>query len=92
MLEKYIRQLNTKGETYLRIKVRPSAARTAIKDVLEDETVKIDIAAPPVKGKANSELIRFLSQEFKVKKSDVKILSGAGEKTKLIKIIDVNKQ
>ena len=86
MLDKLKQQLNNKGEVYLRIKVRPGAAKTAIKEIMEDETIKIDVAALPIKGKANQELIKFLADEFAVLKNNVKIISGTGKRVKLIKI------
>ena len=75
------------GEIYLRVKVRPNAAKTCVKEIMIDETVKIDLAAAPVKGRANQELIKFLAQEYKVTKDNVKIISGAGERVKLVKIV-----
>jgi len=89
MLDNYKEKLKEKGEIYLRIKVRPLASLTAVKQISEDEdgdTIKIDLAAAPVKGKANLELIKFLADEFAVNKDNVKIISGAGERVKLIKI------
>jgi len=77
-------------ELYLRVKVRPNAAVTAIKDIMADETIKIDIAAPAERGKANDELTRFLAGEFRVGKDSVKIISGAGERIKLLKIQNPN--
>ncbi len=88
MLELYKRQLKNRGELYLRVKVRPGAVRTTVIKVMDDETIKIDIAAPPIKGKANQELIKFLAKEFDILKNNVKIVSGAGERVKLIKIIN----
>jgi len=75
------------GEVYLRVKVRPKAAKTCFKEVTADETVKIDLAAAPVRGKANQELIKFLAEQFDADKNNVKIISGAGERVKLVKII-----
>ena len=54
---------------------------------MSDDTVKIDIAAAPVKGKANDELAKFLAREFSVPRKNVIILSGAADKTKLVKIL-----
>jgi len=76
-----------KGEVYLRVKVRPNAAKTRVKEIMADETVKIDLAAAPVRGKANQELIKFLAGQFAVVVSNVKLISGAGERVKLVKII-----
>ncbi|MBU0721863.1 YggU family protein [Patescibacteria group bacterium] len=75
------------GEIYLRIKVRPNAAKTCVKEIMSDKTVKIDLEAAPVKGKANQELIKFLAQQFDAVNCNVKIVSGAGDRVKLIKII-----
>ena len=87
MLKKFKRPFRQNAEMYLRVKVRPNAAETCVKEIMADETVKIDLAAAPVKGKANLELIKFLAKEFGVDKSQIKIISGAGERVKLVKII-----
>ncbi|MFH1744986.1 MAG: DUF167 domain-containing protein [bacterium] len=86
MLNKFIKELNQEGEVYLKIKARPGASENEVKEIMSDKTVKINIAAPSEKGRANQELIRFLAKEFAVQKEDIKILSGAGERTKLVKI------
>jgi len=90
MLTLYKNQLKEKGEVYLRVKVKLNAAISKITKLLPDKdhnTIKIDIAAPPVKGKANRELIALLAGEFAVSKNNVKIISGASHRTKLVKII-----
>ncbi len=86
MIEKYLENLAKNKEIYLRIKVVPGAPRNEFREEMADETLKIAVAAAPEKNKANLELIKFLAQEFKVAKNQVKILSGAGERLKLIKI------
>lgn len=75
-----------KRDIYLRVKVRPNAAETRVKEIMADETVKIDLAAVPKKNKANKALIKFLAQEFDRNENNVKIISGAGERVKLVKI------
>lgn len=89
MLEKYKKELLNNGETYFKIKARPSASKTQIKDILkidEEDILKIDIAASATNNKANIELIDFIAKEFSVFKKNVKIISGAGAKLKLLKI------
>lgn len=86
MLNKFKKKLDQKGEKYLRIKVLPGAAKNEIKEILEDGTIKIAVKAVPEKGKANQELMKFLSKEFCVKKGDIKIISGQTDRIKLIKI------
>ena len=68
------------------IKVNPKAAKSEIKKTLTDETVKINIASLPEKGKANAELIKILSKEFCVEKNRIKITSGSKNRLKLVKI------
>lgn len=79
-------QLNNKGEAYLAIKVIPGSSKTEFREIMADGTYKIAIAAVPEKGKANTELIKFLACELKVLKNRFVIISGAGERTKLVKI------
>jgi len=87
MLDSYQQILIAKGEVYLRIKARPGAPVTAFKAIMADETVKVDLAAPAEGGRANAELIKALALELGVYKKDIKIISGAGERLKLVKII-----
>ena len=87
MLKKYIEKLKNQNEIYIRVKVNPSSPKTEARDIIEDETIKIDIAAPPIKGGANRELIKFLAKEFAVKANNVKIINGKASRIKLIKIM-----
>lgn len=79
-------QLAAKGEAYLAVKAVPGSAKTEFREIMADDTYKIAVAAAPEKGKANTELIKFLACEFEVSKNQIMIISGAGERTKLIKI------
>lgn len=71
---------------YLRIKVVPKSPKNEIVETMGDGTLKIRIAAPPEKGKANRELIRFLSRHLKINKTQITIISGKSDTLKLIKI------
>ncbi len=79
---------------YLRVKVLPKSPKTELVDIMVDgsgeKTHKIRIKAAPEKGKANAELIKFLSKHFSVPKENIKILSGKTEALKLIKIDGLN--
>ena len=87
MLEKYIKKLLEKKEIYLKIKVNPGSQKNEVKNILEDETIKINISSQAEKGKANQELIKFLAKNFLVSCKEVKIISGAKERIKLLKIV-----
>jgi len=86
MLTEYIENLSNNKEVYLRVKVLPKAGKTDFLDTMADGTIKVAVSAPPENGKANQELIKFLATAMGVRKYQVKIISGAGEKLKLIKI------
>ena len=67
----------------LLVKVIPNAEKNEIKD-FKGGILYVKISAPPVKGKANRELLKFLKRKFEVK--DIKIVSG--EKSRL-KTLDI---
>ncbi len=68
------------------VKARPGADKTVIKDVMDDGTIKFDVAAVPEDGKANAELIDFLSEGLGVAKDHVKIMAGQTSPRKTIRI------
>ena len=48
--------------------------------------LKLRLTAPPVEGKANAQLIRFLAATFGVTKSRVHLESGASSRNKRVRI------
>jgi len=70
----------------LRVKVIPRSAKTESAGELADGTLKIKIAAPPEKGKANDALVAYLASRFQVPRSAVTIVSGHGAALKLVRI------
>lgn len=51
-----------------------------------DNVLCIKITAPPVDGAANMAIIKFLSKELKVKKSDIIMVSGEKSREKCFEI------
>ncbi len=74
----------------LAVRVTPRASHNKIAEVLEDGTVKIHIAAPPVDGEANEQLVLFLADILNVPKSRLEIVAGAAGRDKLISILDMD--
>ncbi len=64
-----------KNEKILKVYVRPNSSTNSIEGLFHDE-IKIKIAAPPEKNKANRELVKFLSVKLCIPKNDIKITSG----------------
>ncbi|RMG12338.1 MAG: YggU family protein [Planctomycetota bacterium] len=69
----------------VRVAARPGAARSAIQGVLGG-ALKVAVAAPPEKGKANKELTRFLARRLGVRRAQVSLVSGEASRSKTIRI------
>ena len=69
----------------MNIKVFPNAAKTQISDV-QGDWLRIKIASAPVKGKANKELIKFLSHILGLSQDRLTIEKGLTSKRKVIAI------
>ena len=67
------------------VRVQPNASQNKLVR-FADGVLHLRIAAPPVKGRANQELIRFLSDILGVPKSNLTIEKGATSKRKVISI------
>ncbi len=86
MFDQQITELKANRETTLVLRVRPGAHHTKAIDVMDDGAIKVDIAAVPEDGKANEELIRFLSKEFGVPRGNVSIIGGIATRRKIVRI------
>jgi uncharacterized protein (TIGR00251 family) len=68
-----------------RVLVVPRASRSEIVGE-HDGSLRVRIAAPPVDGAANDELIRVLAKRVRLPKSAVSITSGHGARMKQVRI------
>ncbi len=68
---------------WLSVKVNPNAKCDEITG-WRDGAIQVKIAAPPEKGKANKELVDFLSRTLGVKKSAISIIKGQTSRNKVI--------
>lgn len=66
---------------HLFIKVQPKASKDEIAEVQEDR-LRIRITAPPIDGKANEHLIKFIAKLCGVAKSAVTIKNGESGRNK----------
>lgn len=69
----------------LRIRAQPRASRTEIAGE-RGGALKIRLAAPPVDGGANRELVRFLAKAVGVPMSAVTVVSGGSSRNKVVEI------
>lgn len=70
--------------------LQPKAAKDEIVG-MHGDSVKIRITAPPIEGRANAHLIKFLAKQFAVPKRDITILSGELGRQKRIRITQPGK-
>lgn len=74
----------------LALRVTPRASKNEIVEILSDGTVKVHLTAPPVEGKANEALLKFLAEILDVPVSHLDIVAGAGGRDKLISVTDMD--
>ncbi|MFC2053108.1 DUF167 domain-containing protein [Chloroflexota bacterium] len=72
--------------TKLKIRVTPRAKRDEVYYIQEDGTIKVRLTAPPIEGKANKALIKYLSGIFEIPRSQIEILSGFKSRDKSVSI------
>lgn len=70
------------------VKVVPGSSRSRIAGLLGD-SLKINLAAPPEKGKANKQIVKFLANLLNHPKSAITIISGSHDPHKQILIADM---
>ena len=73
------------GGIIFAVRVLPRSSRTEIAGEHEG-ALKVRLAAPPVDGAANAELIKLLAKKLGVAKSAIAIVSGETSKTKRLRI------
>ena len=71
----------------IKVKVTPRAKANRILG-WQGDVLRVHITAPPVAGRANQALIKFLSDEWGVAKSSVKIIRGGTAREKTLEVPD----
>lgn len=67
----------------LRIKIQPKASKNQIVGLYgEPPRLKLRIAAPPIDGRANEELTRFLAEQLGIAYSKVELVRGETSSSK----------
>lgn len=73
------------NDLILQLYLQPKASRDQWVG-LHSEAIKLAITAPPVDGKANAHLIKFLAKQCQVAKSHVQIEKGLSARYKQVRI------
>lgn len=78
----------TKG-AILKVHVTARASNNGITKILDDGTVKIHLTAPPVEGRANEALKKFLAKILDIPVYRIEILTGESGRYKTILVEDM---
>jgi uncharacterized protein (TIGR00251 family) len=81
---------NAKRGAAITVKVSPRAPKTELAGLMDDGTLKIRLAAPPVDGAANRALVDFLSQALDLPRSQIDIIAGETSERKLISLVGIS--
>ena len=82
---------NRREDRRLEVRVTPNAGRNEITG-WKDGALQVKVAAPPEKGKANKELVDFLSRELGVNKTTIKIVTGMTGRKKTIAVEGMSRE
>jgi uncharacterized protein YggU (UPF0235/DUF167 family) len=76
------------GEVRFAVRLTPRAGADRVDGVV-DGVLRARVTSPPVDGAANEALLRLVSAELGVPRRNVRLVSGAGSRTKVVGVADV---
>jgi hypothetical protein len=74
------------ADLVLNLRVQPRARRDEFGEPCGDQ-IKVRITAPPVEGKANAHLLRFVADACGVPLTQVTLLAGGQNRSKRLRIV-----
>ncbi|QQS42739.1 MAG: DUF167 domain-containing protein [Acidobacteriota bacterium] len=80
-----------KGTLEIRVLVVPRASKTELKGE-HDGYLRVRVAAPPVEGAANAELIAFFAKLLGIPKSSIEIASGETSRRKSVRLNGIDRK
>ncbi len=75
------------ADLLIHLRISPRASRDQVAGLMGDR-LRISITAPPVDGKANAHLEKFIGKQLGVAKSLVAVVSGKSSRDKTVRITD----
>ncbi len=79
------------NEAKISLRVYPNASRNEVVGFTKG-VLRVKVSAPPIKGKANRELITFLSRLLIVDKGSVNIIKGHTTRNKVVVIDGLSRE
>ncbi|QRM17970.1 YggU family protein [Dechloromonas sp. TW-R-39-2] len=84
-------RLAADGRITLTLHIQPGAKKTEFAG-LHGDALKIRLAAPPVDGKANEALVKFVAEVLGLPKSAVNLKSGQTSRRKVLEVTGSDSQ
>ncbi|UOD50946.1 DUF167 domain-containing protein [Orrella daihaiensis] len=72
----------------LRLRIQPGAKRSCVLGVLSDQ-LKVAVHAPPVDGKANEALLKWLVDTLGLKRNQIELVSGQTSRDKRVRLENI---
>jgi uncharacterized protein len=71
------------------VRVQPGATKDIITGIREG-SLSIKLCSPPVEGRANDSLIRFIADRLNISKSSIQIIHGIKNRKKLLEVAGIS--
>ncbi len=75
---------------FISLNIHPNSPKNRLS--LTDYAIEIYLREPPIKGKANQALIKYLSKILKIPSSSIKLIHGRKSKKKIVSISELTQQ
>ncbi|MBT2988284.1 MAG: YggU family protein [Candidatus Thiodiazotropha sp. (ex Ctena orbiculata)] len=75
-----------RDDLILNLHIQPRASRDAFLGPYGENAYKVAITAPPVDGKANAQLLKFIAKAFGLPASQVELISGKSSRSKRLRL------
>lgn len=72
----------------LRVHVQPGASKTEVVG-RHGDALRIRIASPPVDGRANDTLVRYLAEQLELPRRAVQVVAGMASRRKVVDITGI---
>ncbi|HJM44795.1 MAG TPA: DUF167 domain-containing protein [Candidatus Poseidoniaceae archaeon] len=90
MERKSIIQIDFSGNVIFEIEAQPNSSKSNITGYNQwRNRLQISTKAQAIKGAANKEIIKIISESFNLQKNQVQIISGQTSRLKQIKLLDI---
>jgi len=73
------------GSILLKVYLQPKSSKNEIVGPYRDG-IKVKVTAPPIEGKANEALIRYLAKELEISPAWIEVIKGHHSREKTLKI------